>query len=152
MFSGNELIMLMLFLVAGLSSFVLTGFLRRYALKKNLMDIPNVRSSHLDPTPRGGGMAIVLVFMTGLTVMSVINGIPSALLMALTGAGSLVALVGFVDDHNSIPARWRLLAHFSGAVWALVWLGGLPSLPLFGYMLDMSWLGHGIAAIYLVWV
>ncbi|MGH8435054.1 MAG: glycosyl transferase, partial [Pseudomonas sp.] len=40
--------------VAGVS-LLLTGALRRYALARSLMDIPNARSSHSVPTPRGGG-------------------------------------------------------------------------------------------------
>ena len=41
----------------------LTGFLRRYALAKNIMDIPNQRSSHVVPTPRGGGVAFVIAVL-----------------------------------------------------------------------------------------
>ena len=37
----------------------LTGAMRRYALTRQLLDIPNARSSHTTPTPRGGGVAIV---------------------------------------------------------------------------------------------
>ena len=97
-------------------------------------------------------MAIVLVFLGGLSLLAVIDRVPSALLMALAGAGGWVAIIGFIDDHDHISARWRLLAHFAGAVWALSWVGGLPSLSLFGHMLDMGWLGHGVAAVYLVWL
>ena len=42
---------------------------RRYALRNAIMDIPNVRSSHATPTPRGGGLAIVLVFMGALILL-----------------------------------------------------------------------------------
>ncbi|HCL3956030.1 TPA: glycosyl transferase, partial [Pseudomonas aeruginosa] len=48
--------------VMGLS-LVLTGGLRRYALARSLMDVPNARSSHSVPTPRGGGVAIVMSFL-----------------------------------------------------------------------------------------
>lgn len=41
----------------------LTGVLRFYAISKKVMDIPNARSSHTVPTPRGGGVAIVLTFL-----------------------------------------------------------------------------------------
>ncbi|TVT58145.1 MAG: glycosyltransferase family 4 protein [Sedimenticola thiotaurini] len=140
------------FLLAGLSSFVLTGFLRRYALKRNLLDVPNIRSSHQIPTPRGGGMAIVLVFLIGLAILAVIDVMPLTPLMALAGAGGWVALIGFIDDHHHIPAHWRLLAHFSGAVWVLIWIGGMPPFALFGQTLEMGWLGHGVTAVYLVWL
>ncbi|SDH17011.1 Fuc2NAc and GlcNAc transferase [Pseudomonas benzenivorans] len=137
--------------VAGVSLFM-TGALRRYALARSLMDIPNARSSHSVPTPRGGGVAIVLAFLAALPVLAIANMLPWAVMWGLLGAGAGVAVIGFLDDHGHIPARWRLLGHFAGAIWALFWLGGLPPLSLFGMSLDLGWLGHGLAAVYLVWL
>jgi Fuc2NAc and GlcNAc transferase len=56
--------------VVFIAAFVLTWVLRRYALTSSLMDIPNERSSHSVPTPRGGGVAIVLSFILVLPMMS----------------------------------------------------------------------------------
>jgi len=133
-------------------SLVLTGGLRRYALARSLMDVPNARSSHSVPTPRGGGVAIVLGFLSVLPVLAFLGGISWTFTWALLGAGAGIALLGFLDDHGHIAARWRLLGHFLGAIWALFWLGGLPALELFGFVLDLGWLGHVLAAIYLVWM
>ncbi|AXP02142.1 glycosyl transferase [Pseudomonas fluorescens] len=133
-------------------SLVLTGGLRRYALARSLMDVPNARSSHSVPTPRGGGVAIVLGFLSVLPVLAFLGGLSWTFTWALLGAGAGIALLGFLDDHGHIAARWRLLGHFLGAVWALFWLGGLPALELFGFVLDLGWLGHVLAAIYLVWM
>ncbi len=74
------------------------------------------------------------------------------MLVALAGAGALVAVVGFMDDHKHIPARWRLLGHFSAAIWALFWIGGLPPLIVFGAGVDLGLSGHILAAVYLVWM
>ncbi|PTU78576.1 glycosyl transferase [Pseudomonas indoloxydans] len=137
--------------VAGIS-LLMTGALRRYALARSLMDIPNARSSHLVPTPRGGGVAIVLAFLAALPVLAFANLLPWPSVWGLLGAGAVVAVIGFLDDHGHIPARWRLLGHFAGAIWALLWLGGLPPLSLFGMSLDLGWLGHALAAVYLVWL
>ncbi len=137
--------------VAGLS-LALTGGLRRYALARSLMDIPNARSSHSEPTPRGGGVAIVLSFLLALPLLAAAGLADWSLVWALLGAGTGIAVIGFLDDHGHIAARWRLLGHFGGAVWALFWLGGLPPLQLFGHLLDLGWLGHVLAAVYLVWV
>jgi Fuc2NAc and GlcNAc transferase len=137
--------------VAGFS-LLMTGALRRYALARSLMDIPNARSSHSVPTPRGGGVAIVLAFLAALPVLAFTNVLPWAVMWGLLGAGAAVALIGFLDDHGHIPARWRLLGHFTGAIWALFWLGGLPPLTIFGMSLDLGWLGHVLAAVYLVWL
>ncbi|ARS48518.1 glycosyltransferase family 4 protein [Pseudomonas sp. GD04158] len=137
--------------VAGVS-LVMTGALRRYALSRSLMDIPNSRSSHSVPTPRGGGVAIVLAFLAASPVLALADLLHWAVMWALLGAGAGVAVIGFLDDHGHIAARWRLLGHFVAAIWALFWLGGLPPLSLFGMSFDLGWLGHTLAALYLVWL
>lgn len=137
--------------VAGLS-FLLTWILRRYALARRLVDVPGARSSHAVPTPRGGGVAIVLSFLLALLLLAVLGETPWPLVWALLGAGSGVAVLGFLDDHGHIAVRWRLLGHFAGALWALCWLGGLPSLSVFGSHLELGWVGHAVAAVYLVWL
>lgn len=144
-------IWLLLPITAGVSLFI-TGALRRYALARSLMDIPNARSSHSVPTPRGGGVAIVLSFLAALPVLALANMLPWAVMWALLGAGTGVAVIGFLDDHGHIPAGWRLLGHFAAAIWALFWLGGLPPLSLFAMSLDLGWFGDALAAIYLVWL
>lgn len=137
--------------MAGVSLF-LTGALRRYALARSLMDIPNGRSSHSVPTPRGGGVAIVLSFLAALPLLESVGVLAWPVMWALLGAGAWIAMVGFLDDHGHIAARWRLLAHFIGAGWALGWLGGLPPLVVFGFDLELGWLGYALAAFYLVWL
>ncbi len=134
------------------SSWLLTYVLRRYALAKSLMDIPNERSSHTVPTPRGGGVAIVVAFAGALPMLAALGllGMPS--LTGLLGSGVLVALIGFADDHGHIAARWRLLGHFIAAGWALYWLNGLASISFFGTAIDLSWFGNVLALIYLVWM
>lgn len=135
-----------------LASLLLTWVLRRYALARSLMDIPNGRSSHTVPTPRGGGVAIVLSFLLTLPFLALAVEMPLPVVWALTGAGGLIAIVGFLDDHGHIAARWRLLAHFLAAAWALLWLGGLPTIKIFGADISLGWLGHALAAFYLVWL
>lgn len=137
--------------VAGFS-LVLTAVLRHYAITRQLIDIPNARSSHSTPTPRGGGVAIVVAFLLALPLLNVAGSISTAVFVGLGGAGLMVAVVGFMDDHGHIAARWRLLGHFAAAVWALVWLGGLPPVELLGYSVDFGWIGHVLAAVYLVWM
>jgi len=129
-----------------------TGLIRRYALSSNLIDVPNKRSSHTLPTPRGGGMAIVVVFLFSIGALFALGRLTTAQSWALFGAGAWVALVGFVDDHRHIPAGWRLLAHFLGAGWGLYGLGGFPPLQLFGQAIDLGVVGHVIGLFYLVWL
>lgn len=133
-------------------SFVLTWGLRRYALTHQVMDIPNARSSHQVPTPRGGGLAIVVTFLGALPFLAWTGTLRLNELCALFGAGLITAVIGFIDDHRHIDARWRLLGHFIAAFWGLAWLGGLPSLSIFGHVIDMGVWGALLAAVYLVWL
>ncbi|WP_223472945.1 MULTISPECIES: MraY family glycosyltransferase [unclassified Pseudomonas] len=133
-------------------SFSLTWALRQYALSRSLIDIPNARSSHSVPTPRGGGVAIVLGFMLALAMLLSAGLIVSSTFWAIFGAGTMIAVIGFVDDHGHIAARWRLVGHFAASMWLLFWLGGLPVIQFGGWALDLGWWGHGLALFYLVWL
>jgi len=116
------------------------------------MDIPNERSSHSIPTPRGGGVAIVVAFLMALPVLVGLSLLSPVALYGLFGSGLLVAVIGFADDHGHIAARWRLLGHFIAAAWALVWLNGLSPIELFGMSVDLGWFGNVLALVYLVWM
>ncbi|MEX5545341.1 glycosyltransferase family 4 protein [Pseudomonas pergaminensis] len=140
------------FVIAGGISLLLTSALRRYALSKSLIDVPNARSSHTVPTPRGGGVAIVLSFLLLLPVLSLFSLLPWTFAWELLGAGAGIAVLGFLDDHGHIAARWRLLGHFSAAVWAVFWLGGVPPLTILGVVFDMGWVGTVLSLFYLVWM
>lgn len=133
-------------------SFLMTVALRRYAISQSLMDIPNARSSHSIPTPRGGGVAIVVAFLCSLPVAYSLDLVSLELLVGSLGAGGLVAVIGFLDDHGHIAARWRLLGHFTAAAWGLYWLQSGPQLALFGTTYDLGVVGYGLAALYLVWM
>jgi Fuc2NAc and GlcNAc transferase len=138
--------------VSMIVSLTLTYGLRRYALHKSLMDIPNARSSHSIPTPRGGGVAIVVSYLLALILIAGTTALGNNAFYALTGAGILVAVLGFMDDHGHIAARWRLLGHFAAAAWGLFWLGGLAPLNILGTTLDLGVIGNILAAFYIVWV
>ena len=142
----------LLIAVSVIGSLMLTGALRRYAINKDILDHPNDRTSHSIPTPRGGGVAIVITFLVMLLLAWQLSFIDTNLFAALFGAGAIVALIGFIDDHGHVSARWRLLVHFVAAGWLLYWLGGLPAVELAGFSLALGWFGHIVAAVYLVWL
>lgn len=138
-------------IVIGLISFVITGILYRYAIRNSIIDIPNERSSHTIPTPRGGGVAIVVTFLGALCVIYLFDIISQSTLIGILGGSALVAAIGFIDDHKHIPAGWRLLGHTISSIWLLFWIGGLPTIILFGQHVDLGWIGNVLAAIYLIW-
>lgn len=95
-----------------------TFLFRRYAVTRSVMDIPNSRSSHATPVPRGGGMSIVVL----VTVVSLLVGLywQDRFFLSAGVAGAMVALVGWFDDHKPVRASIRLLIHIS-AVAAILW-------------------------------
>ena len=141
-----------LLLATLLLSWGLTAAMRHYALTRSVLDMPNARSSHTVPTPRGGGVAIVLAFLASLPVLAFLGELEAPMMWALLGGGGWIAVLGFLDDHGHIAARWRLLGHFVGAAWVLFWLGGLPPVEVFGGHLDLGWIGYGLVAVGLVWL
>jgi len=129
----------------------LTGRVRKSALARGVLDIPNERSSHQSVMPRGGGLAIVLAFNAGLVALAAFGCQCGAVLLALAGGGLAVAAIGFVDDRWSVPPAWRLSVHLAAAIWAVVCLGGLPALTIGNLIVSLSWIGYVLAVLSIVW-
>lgn len=140
---------LLFFSFVVVASFLLTELIRRYTLKKNLIDTPNERSSHTIPTPHGGGLSIVVTFFVAVIFVDFLS---SELLIALIGSGSVIAVIGFWDDLNHISAKWRLLIHFVASFWVLYWLGGITEFQILNYSIDAGIFGLGFIAFLLVWL
>ena len=140
------------FIVAALVSLIGTGLIRHYAQTHNFVDVPNQRSSHTLATPHGGGVAIVLSFQLMMAVIAYSGILPASDVLIYLLAGSWIALIGLLDDIRHIPARWRLLAHFIGAVFVLFWLDGVPSLLIAGGNYDLGWFASLVAIVFLVWL
>jgi len=138
--------------VVAVLAFLMTAMLRRYALVRNLMDVPNQRSSHSVATPRGGGVAIVVSFICAFSFLFLEGFISWQSYFGISIGCSLIAIIGFLDDHGHIPARWRLLGHFWAAAWGLYFLGGLPPLVVLGWTVNFGVFGNVLAALFLVWM
>jgi Fuc2NAc and GlcNAc transferase len=129
-----------------------TAAVRRYAIKKSLMDIPNERSSHDVPTPSGGGVAMVMVFFGISLLYGFLVDVPTAAILAVLGGGALVAGIGCRDDYMHVAARWRLVVHFTAALFALMLLGGLPDLSIGSWVFTFGWVGYIAGAVLIVWL
>src|SRR6185503_19243481 len=88
---------------------------RRRAPRRAL-DVPNERSSHSRPVPRGGGVVIVAGFYLGLTAWLASGGTLSPRAWGWLLGALLVASVSFVDDLHPLPATPRLAVHGIGAI------------------------------------
>lgn len=143
----------LVFFCAMLSGLTLTFYLRGYAISNKIIDIPNHRSSHSIPTPRGGGVAFVVTFIVGVLALYLWKAhFSTSLFLILFFGSSLIALVGFFDDLKHIPAKWRLLGHFVIAFFAVVLLGGFPSIEIFGFNTNFHIIGYFIGSLFIVWL
>ena len=86
---------------AGLIRLLLPS-LRRYALAR-----PNARSSHVEPTPQGAGVAVIAASLSVSTVAAVLGNV--SVPITVFAAVVFIGLVGFVDDVRSLPVMPRLL-------------------------------------------
>ena len=96
----------------------------RHLRLTGLLDMPNHRSSHVSPTPRGGGIACA----TGIGVAAAAAQVAGhdVAWTALAGAGALAGL-GRLDDIHGLPPFTRLIAQgVVGGVMGHAFLGGTP--------------------------
>lgn len=118
----------MLFFFAALtvfSAWLATGFVRRHALRHAMLDIPNTRSSHVIPTARGGGLAIVGVFLVCVLLLASLRVLKFNVAIALVAGGVAIAAIGYMDDRMAVPARIRFVVHLAAAVVIVLLVGGV---------------------------
>ncbi|MBF0550571.1 MAG: glycosyltransferase family 4 protein [Deltaproteobacteria bacterium] len=102
-------------LVTTIVSMLLAGLILRVSLNQQaLLDVPNSRSSHALPVPRGGGLAIILCLAASLGYLSLTRSAP--VYPALLLSTSLVAGVGLIDDIKNLPASLRALIQLAAAL------------------------------------
>lgn len=144
--------MKIIFLIAslGIFSFVLTYFIRRYALKNKIVSIPNERSLHDIPTPHGGGLAIVISWYVGISILFFFSKIDKNLYFALL-SGAILTLVSLIDDLRGLKPFIRLIFHFITSIIAFVLLGGLRQLVIPGIQMNYLFLVYPLAIIGMVW-
>lgn len=138
------------FIIIGLLSLFLTYLIKLYALKYKILDIPNNRSSHFSPTPRGGGLAIVICWYIGITFLYFTHEIESKLYFAFL-SGIILAIISLVDDIISLKPAFRLLAQFISAIIALFFLKGLCSLKIGSLIIDSELILLPFIIIAIVW-
>ena len=100
---------------AAVASFAVVGLVRRYALRRGVLDHPNERSSHVAPTPRGGGLGIVAVLLLATPAWGAALGIGLPVAALLAAAVGAVALVGWLDDRATLGVRPRIGVHLAAA-------------------------------------
>ncbi len=136
---------------AFLISLVLTKTIRKIALAHGILDVPNARSSHVIPTPRGGGVAIVVGTAVAVVALAITGIVPLPTVAIFVVGGTAVAVVGFLDDRIRLSARVRLAVHFGAAGAAMYWIGGLPPMQIGERLVSFGWDGYVLGVLGIVW-
>jgi Fuc2NAc and GlcNAc transferase len=135
------------------SSVALVALTRRWARRRQLLDHPNERSLHHRPTPRGGGIGIVLPTVTAIIVAAASLDGAGTWSLWLAGLALSLAIVGFLDDLRNLSATVRLVIQIAVAA-AFVWAvspwnvvhipGAVP--------LDLGFAAAAFTVVFLVWI
>lgn len=131
---------------------LLVGVSRTFLARRNILDIPNERSSHSAPVPRGGGIGVLVVLLPAWVLWRLADADFDGSVEGLSriglpvAAAMVLALVSWIDDVRVLGAAPRLLVHFGAA---LVGVWSLPG-PVFGGL--MPPLADGaVSVLILVW-
>lgn len=133
---------------------------RRWAPRIGLVDRPDARKDHTDPTPMGGGLAIwlaVTLFLSGILLVAFVApgapwlpelarqhlpGVSSQLgpLLALVGGATAMMALGLVDDLWGLHWRWRLAVEFGVAAACVLSQGEDWQLTAFMPFPQLAWI------------
>jgi UDP-N-acetylmuramyl pentapeptide phosphotransferase/UDP-N-acetylglucosamine-1-phosphate transferase len=148
----NIYLLLLIALVASVLAWIATFALRRWAPGVGLVDIPNERSSHAKPIPRGGGLSFVVV-VPAITMVALFSSgmIMSSGMSALMLGSLLIAVVSLADDRWHMPAYVRFSAHAVGALVLMLGGGWIQEAALLGGVpLSLGWWGLPLTFIWIV--
>ena len=114
-------------------SWLLTALLIRLAPRLGLVDHPDARKVHTQPTPRGGGLAIFAA-----VVLVAFFHFPVSILIYPFILAAVIVLLGLLDDLRPLPWQLRLTVQFAVAV-----------LAVFVVLPPASWLARGVAVLWI---
>ena len=144
--------MLVLFiLLSGVISFLISIWLIKRTEKFGLIDTPNKRSSHELPTPKGGGIGIVLGIFVTLSGCFLIGRIGDIKYMVLIAGGLAIALLGLYGDRFKTSIISRLVIQ-SLIACTIIWVIGVPEYLEIGahHLINLGGFGIIFAIIWLV--
>lgn len=124
---------------------VVSAVVVRAMMSARVMDTPDARKAHVNPTPKGGGVGVVVAFMLGITILygyASFSRLADPYFRGVIVASGAIALVAFLDDLRDWPFFVKLSAQLVAAITAVA--SGLYvtvfSLPVLGPV-DFGWLG-----------
>lgn len=121
---------------------------RYWTVRRKILDIPGVRSSHTRPTPRGGGLAIVVITLIGGGIFFALSEGHNerSLFLIYAIGGVLIAGISLLDDILGLSYRVRFGVQGIAALLAVWGIGLPPAVEL----LDLWWVFGVIAFLWIV--
>jgi UDP-N-acetylmuramyl pentapeptide phosphotransferase/UDP-N-acetylglucosamine-1-phosphate transferase len=110
---------------AFVASAVVVMLVRIWTTHKQILDHPNERSSHSSPTPRGGGLGIVVVVVAGMLFL---DHSAAGALWPWLAAAIAIAVTGWIDDVRSLPTALRVPVHLLAGIGVVLAYGGFVGL------------------------
>jgi len=141
-------------LLVFMTTLILTCRLAQLKSRWSILDQPNQRSLHQQPTPRTGGLAVLAggLIGGGLTSLVVAPVAGSTLALLLPGLVPLATL-SFLDDRHDVPVKWRVVAHGWAAVSLLIAGFAPDSLELPGLAGPIpAWTALLLTFLFIVWM
>ncbi len=129
---------------------MLTYFVMKWALKKAILDIPNDRSSHTMPTPRGGGLAFFVIWYILISILFFQKQIDDNLYYALL-CFIPIGIVSIIDDIKNISPSIRLFVQVLAAFFGFFFLEGLHHLDIGNYKFQNTNVLYPVMVIGIVW-
>ncbi len=114
--------------LSALVAWVVAALVCKYADKLNVLQIPNHRSSHVNPTPSAGGLGVVIAGSLAALCLGIFYGWSDN--WFVVGLGGLLAAVGFQDDIRHVTARFRFGTQVIVCIGLLIVIGDLPPITL----------------------
>lgn len=138
--------------IAGVTSALVVALIRRRATEMGLVDVPNARSSHQLPTPRGGGLGILAgVVLAVASVGSISPGSMTGKAAVLLACSLVVGVVGLIDDRGGLSPKVRLCLQSGAAAVLVMSVGPVSSVPLpapFGIGLGFAWVAVPLTVLW----
>ncbi len=138
-------------LIIVLTNYFFTRWFIRYAKVKRITDIPSARSSHVTPTPRGGGIGFVITVTFSYIIYLIFQGNSGKTeLFTFLLVISVISLLGWFDDRNDLSRRIRLGVQLISALIILFTISNLNymSIPYAGSL----YLGFAGTLMGVVWI
>ncbi len=135
-----------------ISTYFGVALFRRWSVKKGLLDIPNDRSSHVVPTPRGGGLVIAIITALAYIASSWLFGYN--LSYGYLIGSFLIVVISTLDDIFSVSVVWRFLVHGIAAGILIYDVGHFNPIyiPFYGQNIHFGIFGVGISALWIIWL